>query len=429
MSRSLTTFRQHSARHETKILTKKSLVLLLPFFASAAVARDLPPGTVVDASNLDAHQNDDFKGVPLNDLLTEGLKALVRDHGLRIELAEPKPIGWDESYKKLTAKYAANVKLDPKTKMISGYTAGVPFPAIDSHDPNAAAKVVWNAFYAFPNHGGSSFSGPMWNILIDGKNGVDRIQKWQFISLPMQGRLEPPHDAGDGSIAKKEALVAIYPQDIRGLGTFTIRYADGRLDDTWVYIQAVRRIRRVAGGTWMDPVGGADFLYDDINGFNAHPSWYESYRYLGKKTILAYWLHNPPRDMSSKEGALSYIDTEHAPYWNPKFVWEPVDTHVIEAVPPKRHPYSKKILYYSVQHPGVVNQGLYYDKKGALWKVNTYGVGAVADSQGKMRMTRYVDFIVDLKTRHSTVAIGDGVRSETIDPAQLTPSILERGSL
>lgn len=82
-----------------------------------------------------------------------------------------------------------------------------------------------------------------------------------------------------------------------------------------------------------------------------------------------------------------------------------------------------------MQHPGVVNQGLYYDKKGALWKVNTYGVGAVADSQGKMRMTRYVDFIVDLKTRHSTVAIGDGVRSETIDPAQLTPTILERGSL
>jgi len=46
--------------------------------------------------------------------------------------------------------------------------------------------------------------------------------------------------------------------------------------------------------------------------------------------------------MSNKEGALSYIDTEHAPHWNPKFVWEPVDTHVIEAVPPKIHPYSKK---------------------------------------------------------------------------------------
>lgn len=412
---------------------KKWAGLFLAFCSSFAIAQDLPqelpPGTIVDASNWESLKTKTFLGKPLDDLLIEGVKTLIQDHGLRLELAAPKPISWDDTYKALTAKYSSQVRFDPKTRNVLGYTAGIPFPDIDPADPNAGDKVIWNAFYAFPSHGGNSFAGPMWTFLIDGKGGLDKVQKWQFFSLPLVGRLDPPHALGDGTIAKKEAIFAVSPQDIRGIGTYTIRYVDGRSDDTWVYIKAVRRARRVAGSAWMDPVGGADYLLDDINGFNAHPTWYKSFRYLGKKTILAFWLHNPPKDASTKEGPLSYIDVEHPPHWLPKFSWEPVEVHEVEATPPEHHPYGKKILYYSVEHPGVIHQALFYDKKGKLWKVDLYGVGVAPDEKGRLRMTRYIDFVIDLKSAHATVAVGDGVRSVAINPDALGPSILERGSL
>ena len=95
---------------------------------------------------------------------------------------------------------------------------------------------------------------------------------------------------GFGNIAQKTYFVAHYPQDIRGLGLFSVRYnqADSKVpDDSYAYLKSVRRVRRLSGGAWMDPIGGTDQLYDDWDIWDAAPTKYKSNKLIEKRWVLA----------------------------------------------------------------------------------------------------------------------------------------------
>jgi hypothetical protein len=72
---------------------------------------------------------------------------------------------------------------------------------------------------------------------------------------------------------------------MKGIGTFTIQYDSVKVD-VWAYVPAVRRVRRLSGGAWMDPVGSSDQLQDDLEIFNARPAG-TGYKMLGKRHVLA----------------------------------------------------------------------------------------------------------------------------------------------
>ncbi|MGE0811009.1 MAG: DUF1329 domain-containing protein [Immundisolibacter sp.] len=407
--------------------TQTTLFLAAGLWLTAASAAELPAGTVINAGNIDAMLKESFDGQAIADVMPESMQFMIRKYALQIKLKKIQKQAIDPSYYEATQKYAGQVQIDPTTKLLSNYVAGTPFPTIDPANSLAGYMAMWNSFYYFSTSG-PSLDGDYDQLLIDGEDGLDQHQTWHFTNLPMVGRTLEPHTLGDGKIAKKEMVYVKAPYDAKGFALLTHRYSDGRLDDTWGYIKSIRRVRRFSSGTWMDPVGGSDLLYDDINAFNANPAWYRDFRYVGRKYVLGMQLEVPQtvRGAPDKAAEFPYIDLNNWPHWNPIQEWGPVLVDVVEAFPPEHHPYSKKVYFISVDYPGFARYMEAYDKGGKLWKVDMLAPGAAADSNGRSWITRYLAHIIDIQREHATVAVGWDVAPATLSPDDVTVDVLSR---
>jgi hypothetical protein len=373
-------------------------------------ANELSAGMVINNQNLEQVLNDTFEGHSIQSMLPPNIQMMIRSKGLTITLRHSEQVPVDASWLEATKQYAKDVKLDPKTGQVTGYQAGLCFPDVSMNDPNAALKLVWNAFYVGGYPRGTLQFYPNFAFLyISGDKGLDREQHWSLIRYYLKGPLTGKPVVGDGKIFFKQLLFARYPIDIAGLGTFTIRYDTGRLDDTWAYLKTVRRTRQLTGGAWMDPVDGTDMLNDDVEIFSAYPLWYPKYKLLGKQYILAV-AHSRWPTWNKKEKSLAKrfptVDLEHAPYWNVKDDWEPREVYVIEATMPSEHPYSKKILYLDA-HTWVFYQSECYDKQGKLWKELIFNMLPIKTKDGQWGILSNLGDIMDFKSNHATIFLHD----------------------
>lgn len=405
--------------------------IALALLAGMAGAAELKPGTVINAGNLDRLKGETFEGKSIASMLTEKQEWMIREHGLTMPLRNsenlPKSPGWEAA----TRKYAGTVRIDPDTRLLVNYKAGRPFPNVDLNDPQAGLKLMWNHDKSGGWPRGTLQDYPSFAFLfIDGKKGIERVQHWALIRYFLEGKLSGDPVEGDGSIAWKQLLFAHYPKDIAGLGTFTIRYNDGRLDDAWVYIRSVRRTRRLSGGTWADPIGGTDQLQDEIEVMSANPAWYPKYKVLGKRTILGV-VHSrwPAWRPKEKEAQAKFptVDLSRPPYWNPIDDWEPREVYVIEATMPEEHPYSKKVMYYDAD-AGVMLMGEYYDKSGELWKIALFNARTLKARDGGWAVISNQGHTIDFKRRHATVFVhneGSGFNTPGKKSSDVSLNVLE----
>lgn len=394
-------------KHIFSIQKQVVMGALLAACVSSLAAAELAAGTTISKANLDQVKNDTFEGKTIASMLPERLEMQVRNYGLTIRLKKSVATPLDPKVLEATRKYASEVKYDAAKNEVSGYKAGIPFPDAKAEDPNYAAKLVWNLYYASPTGQVMDFKKFAF-LLVDQEKGLERQQNWFFMRYFMKNRLTgaaAPVD-GDGSEFTRTLLFATYPQDIRGLGTYTIRYDGPQFEDQWVYIKNARRTRRLPGGAWMDPIGGTDQLNDDIEVWNARPSWYKSYKYVGKRWVLAIANGSQAWDESKKGTPEEFptVDLANAPFWNPKDQWEPREVHVIEATPPAEHPYSRKTIYLDTQIPRV-HFGEAYDRKGEFWKWFSYSTRAIKGDDGVMTYVSDQGHSLDFKRKHGTIFI------------------------
>lgn len=370
----------------------------------------LEAGFVIDKDNYDKIRNETFEGKTIASMVPEKLELMIRNHGLTIKLAHSKPIEMDPKYVAATREHAQNVKFDPATRTMSDWTAGMPFPpeAIKLDDPHAGDKIIWNLRAA--TYGATLDLRDISFVFISGATGVERVQRWQSRRYYMEGRLDGgPVSEGDGTIAQKTYLFATSPQDIRGLGTFSIRYNDptsAKPDDTWAYLKSVRRTRRLSGGAWMDPIGGTDQLYDDWDIWDAFPTKYRSNKLVGKRWVLAV-AHSPLVSVdNAKRGTpeeFPSVGLTEAPYYFPArhIEWEPREVYVVEGTPPPEHPYSKKVVYMEVAFPRPY-LGEMYDQKGEFWKYMIFQNRPDVGDDGYKAVVPVVGHVIDVKRNHST---------------------------
>lgn len=210
---------------------------------------------MLNAGNYESLKNETLGGRSLDSLLSDTQKWMIRDKGLSMNLqTQWQAPGLPADLKETTDKYRGQTQLDSANNRVSGYTAGIPFPDIDVADPDAAKKIVWNNYLGGPI--GYTSSADLGFALFSMDRGFERKNSWFYRRLYMSSRYgtaEPTLDGGKEHY--RQILYAYYPEDIRGLGTVTYRYMDGRLDDIFAYVKSVRRIRRLSGGAWFDPIG------------------------------------------------------------------------------------------------------------------------------------------------------------------------------
>lgn len=347
--------------------TTTSLALAMIGMSSAtAYAKELPPGFVIESSNIDAIWEDTFDGHKIKDLLTEKMAMWVRDYGLKMPLRRHETIELDPRYIAATNQNSGKAIFDPASKTVTGHVAGIPFPTVDMTDPNATYKLIWNHRLANP------VIPDVWiadaPIAITAKkDGVIRSLRGSNYRFRMSGRYTGTDSKlGSGLEHIRLVLALSKPYDVAGIGNFQMQYADGRPDDVWVYVKSLRRVRRVSGsGVWMDPQPQMDLLNDDNQGIDAWPLWYKDFKLIEKRWILAV-MHAP--DPNLPHELKDRLDMQ-PPYWNPINVeWEPREVYVIEATPPAEHPYGKKTLYMETSFPTFVLSEI-YDKKGQFWRI------------------------------------------------------------
>jgi hypothetical protein len=225
---------------------------------------EMPAGTVIKADNLDALKDLCFEGKAVGSMITDNVEWMIREKNLMINTRHSEFIEMDPLYMQATQDGKANVKFDPATREAHGWKAGMLFDPQDllkdmdadgkSSDPHAGDKWIWNL--RAPTYGATMDLRHISWVFLDAHKGMERIQRWWARRYYMEGRLDGgPISEGDGTILQKTVLVAIYPQDIKGIGIFSIRYNDPsakKPDDVWAYLKSVRRARRLSGNAWMD---------------------------------------------------------------------------------------------------------------------------------------------------------------------------------
>jgi len=362
-------------------LLKTSLFAIAAIWGASvafeARAAELAEHTVISKDNFDQVKDLTFEGHRVGDMIPERLEWAIKEKGLTIKVKHSKPIEMDPRYMKATQDGKKDVKFDPATRQVTGWKAGMFFDPqdIDMKDPYAGDKLIWNL--RADTYGAVMDLRDICWVFINGESGVERVQRWFAQRYYMEGRLDGgPVVKGDGTIMQKTVLVAYSPQDIKGIGIFTVRYNDPsgqRPDDTWAYLRSARRDRRLTGSAWMDPIGGTDQLYDDWDIWDAVPTKYKSTKLVGRQWLLALANVDELSVDKTKLGTPEEFPQQglsEAPYYFPakRMEWEPREVFVIEGVPPDEHPYGMKKVWMEVAWPRPY-YGEAYDHQGKFFKM------------------------------------------------------------
>jgi hypothetical protein len=139
--------------------------------------------------------------------------------------------------------------------------------------------------------------------------------------------------------------------------------SEARNDDTWVYVPALRRVRRISTARRTDAVAGTDFTFDDLRSFAGIVPQYE-WECLGTMPLIA--------PTNSKLRAYPYSqDVDFGPlglsFANDR--WELRDAVKVRMTPKDEdHPYKYKDIYLDRQTLSPL-YSFAYDRKAELWKI------------------------------------------------------------
>jgi hypothetical protein len=172
---------------------------------------------MITKENYDKLKADTFEGKTIASMVPEKLEWMIKNYNLTIKLAHSKKIEMDPKYVQATKEWSKDVKFNPADRTVTGWKAGMLFPAdqIDPKDPNAGDKIIWNLRAA--TYGATMDLRDIAWAFLDAKTGYERVQAFQSRRYYMEGRLDGgPITVGAGDISQKTYFVATYPQDICG---------------------------------------------------------------------------------------------------------------------------------------------------------------------------------------------------------------------
>ena len=398
--------------------------------AVPALAEEVAEGTVLNAASIDSLLDKTLDGQPIRSVLVGQQEKMIRQYGWAMNLVKAKPVTVTTGLAELTAKHKGEASLDAG-KHLTNYTTGVPFPDIDVADPDAGYKLTYNMLRV-GWIGDAMNLQPVNFLIIDGKKGLEKEQGWVYRRFLMSGRLGEPHVL-DKEIAKYEALINVYPNDTRGLGLLTVNYTDGRLPDVYAYVKSLRRVRRLSSGAWADPVQGTDFLFDDTFGLNLDPTWYDSWKLIGKRQALAVDKSILPAldETASGKAKYPFMRLDEAPYWN--FIadnYEIKDVYEIEGTPKNNHLVSRRHMFVgaTLGAPKFYWQD-HYDRKGEHWHTEFVGYKDWKWDDGRTGPTVTGVLLVDVQRLHATAfGYSDGFHHNQPDAkaADYSPEALPR---
>jgi outer membrane lipoprotein-sorting protein len=97
---------------------------------------------------------------------------------------------------------------------------------------------------------------------------------------------------------EKKIMFFLSPADVRNTSFLNFSYTDGSDDDQWIYLPALRRVRRISSDGKSDYFMGSDFTYDDLG--ERHPDE-DTHKLIGEEEVngrATYVVESSPKDPS-----------------------------------------------------------------------------------------------------------------------------------
>ena len=265
-----------------------------------------------------------------------------------------------------TRKNLGKTRLDNQGYLIpESYDSGYPFPKPSG--PFKAQQIMYNwekRYYGWENNYYYQFQTTYTKNLKQDYDGMS-----EMVIMRLQGRvgMEPfgwfDQRARDNRERKATSMSYLSPRDMYGNVLSILNYVDtDKYDIFLLYINMLRRIRRMSATDSQDDVGGGDMIYEDLEFFDQKLS---PKRFPYKFEVIAEREFLVPTHIM--EETTTYLDSKKGMEWrNIEFERRPM--YVVQLTQlDKNFVYGKRILYidketFYLQH--IEN----YDQKGRLYR-------------------------------------------------------------
>lgn len=310
--------------------------------------------------------------------LTDGLKAMLALYPQTFKIPvypTRRNARYNAKFEKRTLWNSKNTLLKEGNAGISQYTGAIPFPI-----PKNGQEVMWNARLAHPN---ASLNGVLDTIAVY-PNGTQHRFRERMVSEYPYANENNKVGLTEKDIGAFAALVHVAIEEPRTeKGNMTMvqepLYDVEDARQAWVYMQGIRRVRRLPSLGFDAPYGpGGIMTIDDLLGFNGSMERF-TWKLIGKEEKIIPF-HNYHFD-SPDVGYGRLLRRSHV---NPDFMrYEKHRVWVVEAnlKENRRHIYQKRRFYIAEDSWQIVLTES-YDRNGRLWKVGVLNSVYDFDVQG-----------------------------------------------
>lgn len=265
-----------------------------------------------------------------------------------------------------TKKHMGQTKLDAKGYLVQdSYSAGYPFPRPSGKFK--AQQIIYNwvkRYYSGENYyWAQHLAGFTGSLSLDFDGLVDM---W---GLRLHGRvLQEPYGWYDQRAEKNQEARGILlrwmaPRDQYGNAFSILTYLNpDKPDLSLIYVNALRRIRRLSATDTQDAVGGQDIIYEDNDGFNQQLS---PTRYPYKYELIAEREYLVPAPILEGRG---YMERKTLALKGYEFERRPLYVVKLSQTDPN-YVYGTRVLYID-QETFVLYHVDNYDQKGRLYRTS-----------------------------------------------------------
>lgn len=379
---------------------------------------DVSPGDVIDKTNWEKAEG----------LVPEELLGWIKKGDFVLEVGEMnyKARDFQPPYalKALSAnrgKYALDENgwiVEKQTGKRLEHIIGHPFPEIDPDDPKVGEMILYNRSYT--QYIGGNVVAPFSTDYVK-DSGYGRSTKGLMHNMVMDGNPKSVERRNPDRVEKYQIFVARSPYDIAGTAVMTWRYFDPqKQDNTFAYVPAIRRVRRMSSGNRSDALFGSDFAVDDAGGYDGKVTAME-WKFLRKQQALVpFPSSGPGRIVEGEKGGWQSSENmevmvygyqkegwQGAPWAPVNWLWVKQPVYVIETkAKDPYYNYGTQYVWIYAETWNIVYKTV-NDKAGKYWKTFMGQPRHFENSDKGFHLTYIGDqVVIDERSKHATVITG-----------------------
>lgn len=373
-----------------------ALIFCLSVATLPPARADVAPGDVIDATNWQKAK--ELLPEPVLNWVKKGDFVLNVDE-LRFRLLDFFPPFQIEAFQTHVGKYELDADggiIDAHTGKPTEQIIGLPFPAIAPDDPRLPEKLMQNNHYMQYMPGNLRF--PFQGLYL-ARSGFERESGSLWMQMAMDGHpgvLQVPNPRG---IEKYAIMVVKTPYDLAGTAIMLWRYRDpNKQDNSFGYLPAIRRVRRMSPANRSDALLGGDFAIDDANGYDGKVTAF-TWKSLRRQEALLPMLdvdpvrivRNESAEWETTQGIKPVVYGYQKQGWQGA-AWAPTNlcwikrpVHVLEMIPKDPYyNYGPQHLWLDAEIYGC-GYKVIYDKSGKYWKTLFLSAAACQSDDKSMR--------------------------------------------